>query len=169
MYYDDEAATVGMGDLPGMLLPEFLGGDSGARYAVVTTNDAPPDGDLRIRTGPGTDYPPIGGAEKGGTVTVVGESSDGKWLEVSWAGGLRRPAANGWAYAAFLTPTDTPPSPLLPYAPPPATPPGVVIEPPEDPGNLNPASSTDGGTPKLLMVAAGVAVVGLGVYLLGSK
>ena len=82
--------------------------------AKVTTNDAPPGGDLIMRTGPADSAPqvPGGGAEKDGIVTVVNgnASADGVWSEIIWPGGSRRPAARGFAKKRFLV--NLPPSPV---------------------------------------------------------
>ena len=138
--------------------PAVPGGGGGlampARRAVVTTNDPAPDGDLRIRSGPGTSYDQIGGAEKGGTVGILGFSDDGAWANVVWPGGLRLSAASGWVAARFLVEI---PASVDPVVPP-------------HPGGLTPVvNKDDGGISTPLMVLAGVAIVGLGVYLLGGK
>lgn len=171
-YYDATLtpnATVGMGDFASWLAA------GGSKFARVATNDPPPDGDLKIRSGPGTSYDQIGGAEKDGTVTILDLSDDGEWAQVAWAGGMRRPAATGWASTKFLLETDAPPL----FGPPPPALPGVIIEPPvpgpvgpspAKPGGFRPASNTDeGGLSTPVMVLAGVAIVGLGVYLLAGK
>jgi hypothetical protein len=70
--------------------------------AIVTTQDASPSGDLMIRIAPSPTAPTIegGGADKGGTVTIV-RDVDATWAEVIWAGG-NRPAGRGFARKAFL-------------------------------------------------------------------
>ena len=82
--------------------------------AKVTTNDAPPGGDLIMRTGPSDSAAqvPGGGAEKDGIVVVINgnASADGVWSEISWPGGTRRPAARGFAKKRFLV--NLPPSPV---------------------------------------------------------
>lgn len=166
-YYDATAegsfATVGMGDLSSWL------GAGGSKYATVSTNDPAPDGDLRIRSGPGTTFPQIGGAEKDGIVTVLDVSDDGEWVQVAWGGGLRRPAATGWAASRFLLETDTPPN----FGPPPPAPGPIVFNPtPPAPGPVKPVvdKPEEGDTTKtLLMVGAGVAVLAIGAVLLGGK
>lgn len=83
--------------------------------AKVTTNDAPPSGDLIMRTGPSDSAPqvPGGGAEKDGIVTIINgnASADGVWSEIDWPGGSRRPAARGFAKKKFLV--NLPPSPSV--------------------------------------------------------
>lgn len=168
-YYDataeDSFATVGMGDLSSWL------GAGGSKYAVVSTTDPAPDGDLRIRTGPGTSYPQVngnGGAEKDGIVTVLDVSDDGEWVKVAWGGGLRRPAATGWAASRFLLETDTPPA----FGPPPAPAPGPIVFNPT-PGPVKPVvdkPEDEGSTTKtVLLIGAGVAVLAIGAVLLGGK
>ena len=77
--------------------------------AVVTTKDAPPLGDLIVRSSPSAGAPQIGGAEKGGFVTVVHPNADGAGIfaEIVWAGGARWPAVQGFAKNAFLKPVIT--------------------------------------------------------------
>ena len=72
------------------------------KRGVVTTKDAPPDGDLIIRTAPNNTAPQIsgGGADKGGIVTVV-RDVDATWCEVIWAGG-HRPGGKGYAKKAYI-------------------------------------------------------------------
>lgn len=98
---------------------------AGAVLAVVTTQDPPPLGDLRVFDRPnGTQ---IGGAEKNGTVAVLGTNQDGQnqWARIAWAGGPRQRAVTGFVRQQFLRPLDTPlaPSSLqLPPGLPPALP-----------------------------------------------
>lgn len=168
-YYDATLtpdATVGMGDLASWLAA------GGSKFARVATNDPPPDGDLKIRSGPGTSYDQIGGAEKDAIVTILDVSEDGSWARIAWGGGVRRAPATGWASTRFLLETDEPP----PFGPPPPPAlPGVIIEPPAPigpaprPGNLKPASEKDEGIPTPVLALAGVAIVGLGIYLLTGK
>jgi hypothetical protein len=70
--------------------------------AIVTTHDPSPSGDLMIRIAPSPTSPTIegGGADKGGTVTIV-RDVDPTWAEVIWDGG-NRPAGRGFARKAFL-------------------------------------------------------------------
>ena len=72
------------------------------KKAVVTTQDPAPSGDLIIRISPSPTAPQVagGGADKGGTVTII-RDVDATWAEVVWAGG-RRPAAQGFARKAYL-------------------------------------------------------------------
>lgn len=170
-YYDATLttdATVGMGDFASWLAA------GGSKFARVATNDPPPDGDLKIRSGPGTSYDQIGGAEKDGIVTILDLSDDGNWARIAWGGGVRRAPATGWAATRFLLETDEPP----PFGPPPPPAlPGVIIEPPSGPiapgpskpGGLTPASTKEEGIPTPVLALAGVAIVGLGIYLLTGK
>jgi hypothetical protein len=74
--------------------------------AVITTTNAPPLGDLIVRSSPSASAEQIGGAEKGGMVTVVNSnaSGDGVFAEIIWPGGVRWPAVHGFAKNAFLRP-----------------------------------------------------------------
>jgi hypothetical protein len=99
-------------------------------YAIVTTNDPPPMGDLIMRTAPNAGAPQVagGGAEKGAVVKVItpdaSRTEPGVWAEIQFYGGTRRPAARGFAKAAYLKPT-TMPAGGVPVAP--ASPPDIVI------------------------------------------
>jgi hypothetical protein len=70
------------------------------RKAVVTTNDPAPAGDLIVRSQPNPTATQIGGADKGGTVTIIREV-DGTWAEVLWPGG-RHPKVQGFVRKAYL-------------------------------------------------------------------
>lgn len=93
---------------PAVLVPGF---------AVVTTNDPPPTGDLIVRDAPNGSQ--VGGAEKNGTVAILqwdaGTVGGSKWAKVSWPGGERWPACIGYVKAQFLKASST-----SPVAPPPA-------------------------------------------------
>lgn len=101
---------------PAVLVPGF---------AVVTTSDPPPGGDLKILDAPGGTQ--IGGAHKNGTVAVLqwdaGTVGGSKWAKVSWPGGDDRSSRNleswppciGYVKAQFLKASST-----SPVAPPPA-------------------------------------------------
>ncbi len=69
--------------------------------AIVTTNDPPPSGDLIIRSAPSANAAQIGGAEKGGLVTIL-DPGDSTFSKIQWDGGSRLPAATGFARKAFL-------------------------------------------------------------------
>lgn len=69
--------------------------------ARVTTNDPPPSGDLIIRSGPSASSPQIGGAEKDGVVFILGDAGNG-FSQISWPGGTRLPAADGFAHTSAL-------------------------------------------------------------------
>jgi hypothetical protein len=128
-------------------------------FATVTTQDAPPSGDLIIRRSPSMSGPvlttgamgvrgfaattpgaanQIGGAHKNGTVAVLSRiTNEGiNWAEVQWNGDARVspsnwPAARGFVKAQFLTP-----SAQAPVAPAPAAIPGL---PGGIPGGFTPA------------------------------
>lgn len=105
-------------------------------YAIVTTKDPAPNGDLAMRTSPNANAPQVagGGAEKNGIVKIItadaSPSEPGVWSEIQWFGGPRRPAARGYARSAYLTPT-TVPAGGVPVAPP--SPPAVVPSLPDIP------------------------------------
>jgi hypothetical protein len=68
------------------------------KFAIVTTRDQPPAGDLIIRSAPnGTQ---IGGADKDGKVAIV-RDIDATWAEIFWSGG-RNPSKQGFSRKAFL-------------------------------------------------------------------
>lgn len=101
-------------------------------YAVVTTNDPPPMGDLIIREAPSATAPQVintltggrdGGAEKGGLVKILNwnASPDGIFAQVQWQGGSRRGPATGYARKAYLKPSSSvPATPAIPTSPAPA-------------------------------------------------
>lgn len=160
-YYDETLpalSTVGMGDFA-----SFFG--AGTQQNVkVTTNDPAPEGDLFIRSGPGSSYAQVGAAEKGGVMTILDVSDDGAWYQVQWNGGIRRPPAQGWASARFLTLTDEPvqPGPSVPVVP------GVPVAPSApspSPGPYTPASSSTGPS-RALLVGGAVAALVAGWYFL---
>lgn len=118
------------------------------QFAIVTTNDAPPLGDLIIRatpsmSGPVRQFPQgtgspnqIGGAHKNGTVAVLGRvSAEGiDWAKIRWDGDNRTspnnwPAATGFVKAQFLKPANA-----APVAPAPAVVPGLPAALPSIPG-----------------------------------
>ncbi len=72
------------------------------KRGIVTTSDPSPRGDLIIRTAPNdaASLIPGGGADKGGTVTVI-RDVDATWAEIDWAGGVR-PAGRGFAKKRFI-------------------------------------------------------------------
>ena len=113
-------------------------------FATVTTQDAPPSGDLIIRRSPSMSGPvlttgamgvrgfaattpgaanQIGGAHKNGTVAVLSRiTNEGiNWAEVQWNGDSRTspsnwPAARGFVKAQFLTPSSQAPVAPAPAA-----------------------------------------------------
>ena len=96
----------------------------GSPLAIITTQDPPPLGDLRVFDRPNGAQ--IGGAEKNGTVAVLGTVQDGQtsWSRIAWAGGARHKAVTGFVRQQFLRPVETP---LAPSALP--LPPGVPAAP----------------------------------------
>jgi hypothetical protein len=117
----------------------------GVRLARVVTHDAPPGGDLDIRTEPEDGAPQIpgGGAEKDGIVAVMNANAGNGYSEVIWPGGARRQGGEGFAHSKFLA--------FLPAGDPNA-PPGAPGTGPTD----------DGGFPIMTVAAIGVGVLALG-------
>lgn len=74
-------------------------------YAVVTTHDQPPSGDLTIHDAPGSPTV-IGAADKSGLLKILQWNADGngKWAQVQWGGG-RHPAATGYSNRKYLVPS----------------------------------------------------------------
>lgn len=168
-YYDATApqdSTVGMGDFSAFFRELGGGGDTGPKFARVTTKDAPPDGDIKVRSGPSTSYPQVGGAEKDGVVTILDVSDDGGWYQIEWGGGQRRAAVQGWASAQFLTITDAPPQPGPSV---PVVPGGGFLPAPSapapTPGPFTPAAATEGPS-RGLLIAGGVAALAAAWYFL---
>lgn len=107
------AATSTPVPLPAPVVPTAPG------KAVVTTNDPPPSGDLRIMGAPShaDGVAQVGGAEKSGSVDVLtwnaGTSAANNkaaksgeeatiWSYVRWPGGSRLPAATGYVPQKYL-------------------------------------------------------------------
>jgi hypothetical protein len=141
-------------------------------FATVTTQDAPPSGDLIIRRSPSMSGPTlttgamgvsgfapgtpgaanqIGGAHKNGTVSVLSRiSNEGiDWAEIQWSGDNRVspsnwPAVRGFAKAQFLTP-----SAQAPVAPAPAAIPGGLFPGGLSPEGLLPANLVTSALPRM--------------------
>jgi hypothetical protein len=91
---------------------------------------------VNIRSGPGTDYPVIGGLQPGNDIPVLGQDSGGNWLVIAYASG------QGWVAKIVVTVNgDTAGLPVVaaPPAPPTAVPPTAA--PTSAPVNPPPASS----------------------------
>ncbi len=79
----------------GVSLDEFLkrtGGPINLPRAEVTTNDPSPGGDLKVLDAPNASAKQIGGAPKGGIVTVMNMNASPEFAEVVWGGGFGFPA-----------------------------------------------------------------------------
>ncbi len=76
-------------------------GEAAGQMAVVTTNDPPPSGDLRVLSDPGDAAPQIGGVDKNGTVLVLDSNTSAVYTRIRWDGG-RHPACVGWVKKRFL-------------------------------------------------------------------
>jgi hypothetical protein len=112
-----------------------------------------------VRTGPGSNYPPLGTAPQGAQAAVVGVSADGGWWIVSLPGA---PGDQGWVSAEFVVvvnaeivpvvpapPTPTPPATASPTATPV---PGVIF-------TADPTSINAGETAVLTWMVEGVQAV----------
>lgn len=173
LYDGDSGVPTGMGFLGAVAAT--MGELGTGSYAVVNTNDPPPAGDLKVRSGAGTSYSQIGGVDKGGVVEIIDEANDDQgrfWAKVRWAGG-RWPAIEGWVAGWLLKETNAP-SPIAPNGGGlviptiPSLPGGATVDPggvpgaPVQPGNLKPASSTDAGMSTGAKVGIVVGVLALG-------
>ena len=69
-----------------------------------------------LRAGPGTNYPRIGGAAKGTTVTVIGRNEAGDWLVI------QNPHGDGEVWIAAFLVDNAPPTATLPIHETPPTP-----------------------------------------------
>jgi len=79
----------------GVPLDEFLkrtAGPINKPRAEVTTGDPSPAGDLIVRSAPSATAPQIGGAPKGGIVTVMNMNASPEFAEIIWGGGFGFPA-----------------------------------------------------------------------------
>lgn len=78
--------------------------------ATTATNSTPPvatvattGARLNVRSGPGTTYAITAHIENGTTITVIGSSDDGAWLQIQLADDG---AATGWVAAAYVALSD---------------------------------------------------------------
>lgn len=124
------------------------------QWAVVTTNDPPPTGDLKVFSST-SDANQIGGAEKNGTVAVLVWNADGanKYARIAWSGGSRWPAVTGYAHQAYLKPAAAPaivpPAlPSIPNIPIPSLP-GVLPTPVAPSGGVTKARVTTNDPPPM--------------------
>lgn len=79
----------------GVPLEEFLKRTAGPidkPRAEVTTNDPSPAGDLKVLDAPNASARQIGGAPKGGMVTVMNMNASPEFAEIIWGGGFGFPA-----------------------------------------------------------------------------
>ena len=91
---------------------------------------------LRIRGGPGLEYPIVGDLAATGRVTVIGRSADGAWLQIECPPGVASdpcwiigdPAY--WQFDEVAAVLPTAPAPPVPAPSPTATPPPCVVSPP---------------------------------------
>jgi uncharacterized protein YraI len=89
-----------------------------------------------VRSGPTTDYSPVGSLPTGGTAAIAGRNDAGTWWFISFPGG---PGGYGWIAGSVVTASCLPQvvqvvaAPPLPAAPPPQDEPEAA-EPTADPG-----------------------------------
>jgi hypothetical protein len=120
-------------------------------FAIVTTSDPPPMGDLKIRSGPGTSYSQTGGAAKNSTVAVLNWNADGnnQWSQITSTQG----GAGGWGPGTgyvmqqYLRATAQPPIPNMPDILPFPTPPEPGPFPPDVTPTLQQAQVTTSSPP----------------------
>ncbi|MCS7261232.1 MAG: SH3 domain-containing protein [Anaerolineae bacterium] len=83
---------------------------------------------LRVRAGPGVNYPQIGALTPGSTVQVIGRNADSSWWQIAYAGAVD---GKGWISAnpEYSTAQNTGAVPYV-EAPPPPPPPTPTAPPP---------------------------------------
>jgi hypothetical protein len=83
---------------------------------------------LRVRAGPGTNYPQVGSLSPDTTVTVTGRNADGSWWQISYP---RGPGGKGWISASpsYGTAQNTQNVPAVEAPPVPTTPPTPAAPP----------------------------------------
>ena len=83
----------------GISVEELLkrsGGPIQLPRAEITTSSPSPAGDLIVRKAPDGAAPQIGGAPKGGIVTVINMNASSEFAEISWSGGWGFPAVKNY-------------------------------------------------------------------------
>jgi hypothetical protein len=141
-------------------------------FAVVTTSDPAPAGDLKIHSGPSSTSPQVGGADKGELVGVLpppdGSTPPDGWVYLRWSGtrntdgsAARNAAAEGYAASAYLVPV-TAAAPVSPVLPTPTLPIGPSPNPNPKPAPSPAAAGMS--TAVKVAIAAALAAVGYGVY-----
>lgn len=107
------------------------------QFARVTTNDPPPDGDLKIRNAPSATARQTGGAAKDSVVAVLQWNADGNnlWSRIISTSGGKGGwlPGTGFVPQRFLKPASAPgpipaPPDILPFPPPPGPTPGPTVQ-----------------------------------------
>lgn len=70
------------------------------RLLAQTTLTGTPTADLRLRSGPGTTYAPVGLVRAGSALTILGRNAEGNWLYVEVEAGS---GARAWVAGWFVT------------------------------------------------------------------
>lgn len=114
-----EVGTPSSGDSPTPLPPTQPAATNVVEQAQVTSNV-----DANVRSGPGTNYPVVGGLGEGETAPVTGRNADSSWWQINFQGGV--------AWIADSVSTANQPAFGVPVAaaPPPPPPPTSVPVPP---------------------------------------
>jgi uncharacterized protein YraI len=92
---------------------------------------------VNLRGGPGTDYPVVGGLQKGDAVQIVGQTGDGQWYRVEQGEGSFVWVSAGYVAVAtessaipVVADAEIPPPPSPTPTPPPTAPPAPAVRPP---------------------------------------
>ncbi len=128
----------------GWVYGEYVQVSNGENLPVIPTPPLPPNVEIppppagaptataldaiNIRSGPGTQYPAYGVAQKGAKGEVIGVSEDRQWWVIKLPASLVG-AGQGWVSAAWVTTSNTGGVPVVP--PPDQQPPVDVPTPPE--------------------------------------
>ena len=96
---------------------------------------------VAVRSGPSTEYPPMGHISRGQTFTPNGQTPGGDWLRFPWEG------MDGWVQTEQLIVTDTDQLAVVQDIPPPPPPPDTSAPGSSPPDSPPPDSSTPGSSP----------------------
>lgn len=96
---------------------------------------------VEVRSGPSTEYPPIGHLSRGQTFTPNGQTPGGDWLQFSWDG------MDSWVHTRQLIVTDADQLPVVRDIPPPPPPADTSLPGSSPPDSPPPDSSTPGSSP----------------------
>jgi len=70
---------------------------TGEATGTITASDG-----VYLRSGPGTEYPPIGAVAFGASGEITGQSEDGQWWEIDVPPTTDAPGGQGWVAAEFV-------------------------------------------------------------------